>query len=430
MNFLDSFKKIIANNEIKRISKNFSSLVILQGANFLLPLITLPYLVRVLGTERFGLVMFAQSFSLFFNVFVDFGFNLSATREVSINREHANKINEIFSSVFIIKIVLIILSFTILTGIVILFPRFSIDWKIYILSFGVVIGQALFPIWYFQGIEKMSMVTMINVLAKIIFTILIFILIKSESDYIMVPVYNSIGFILAGVLGLFSSLRYVKFVIPDYNRLKSLFNESAQLFISNLSVTFYTTGNTIILGLLTNNTLVGVYSSMDKLVLAIKNIYTPLFQAIFPWLSSKTNSEIINIIRKLILPLSILGVIIFLIIFFFADLILEIIYNNSLISSYSSIFKILGLIAIFSSLNMLFNMLFLASLKRYKERMKIILSAGIFNIVISLILVKYFNIYGIAITATLTEMLLLIYGWFYFNKIKNEEITDFANSNS
>ncbi|MEN8124599.1 MAG: flippase [Bacteroidota bacterium] len=421
-------KKLLRNKDIKRISKNFSSLVILQGANFILPLITLPYLVRVLGTERFGLVMFAQSFALFFNVLVDFGFNLSATREISINRYDNKKINEIFSSVFVIKMGLILLSLIIISGIVMLIPRFNIDWEIYFLSFGVVIGQALFPIWYFQGIEKMSMITMINVLAKLVFTILIFVLIKFESDYLMVPVYNSVGFILAGVIGLFSALKHVNFVVPNYNRLKNLFKESAQLFVSNLSVTLYTTGNTIILGLFTNNTMVGVYSSMEKLVLAVKNLYTPIFQAIFPWLSSKNYYQIIRLTKRLILPLFTVGVIISMTIFFFANFILDIIYDNGLITSYSNVFRVLGLIAIFSALNMLFNMLFLSSLKKYKERMKIILFAGIFNVVMALLLVKQFNIYGIAVAVTLTELLLLIFGWYYFNKIKNEEITNLTDS--
>jgi len=155
MNLLDHLKKIFINNETKRVSKNFGSLLVLQGANFILPLITLPYLVRVLGTELFGLVMFAQAFVLFFNVFVDFGFNLSVTREISINRDDKNSLSQIFYSVFFIKILLIIISIIVISLIVYFVPRFNSDPEIYLLSFGIVIGQALFPVWFFQGIEKM-----------------------------------------------------------------------------------------------------------------------------------------------------------------------------------------------------------------------------------------------------------------------------------
>ena len=421
-------KNLFKNKDVKRVGKNFSSLVILQGANFLLPLITLPYLVRVLGTERFGLVMFAQSFALFFIILVDFGFNLSATRAVSLNRNNKSKINEIFSSVFIIKFFLILISLIIISVIVIFIPRFNKDWEIFFLSFGVVIGQALFPVWYYQGIEKMSLITVINVLAKLVFTILILVFVRSEVNYLMVPIFNSVGFILAGIIGLLFAMKNISFKTPKFNNLKVVFKESSQLFISNLSTTLYTTSNTLILGLFTNNYMVGVYASMEKLILAIKNLYIPIFQAMFPWLSSKKPDKVITITSKLMLPLFILGSIIFLIIFFFAESILDIIYNDVLITSYSNVFRILGLIAIFSGLNMLFNMLFLSALKKYKERMKIILTAGIINITLALIFVKFYNIYGIAITVTFTELILLLFGWYYYSIIKNGKTSNHTNS--
>ena len=223
-------------------------------------------------------------------------------------------------------------------------------------------------------------------------------------------------------------MKEIKFVIPKKQRIITLFKDSSQLFVSNLSVTLYTTTNTIILGIFTNNTMVGVYASMEKLVLAVKNLYTPLFQAIFPWISKKKTNEIIKIVLKLILPILIFGIFIFLIIFIFSNFILKVIYDNELITNYSNVFRILGLIAIFSGLNMLFNMVFLSALKKYKLRMKIVLSAGIINIILALIFVRYFNIYGIAITVTFTELLLLIFGWYYFNKIKNEENSYSTNS--
>ncbi len=402
----------------------------MQTANFLLPLLTLPYLVRVLGANLFGLVMFAQTFALFFNVLVDFGFNLSATREVSLHRNDRAKLSQIFSSVMSIKFLLIILSIFLITLIVTFVPRFQMDWKIYYFSFGMVIGQALFPVWYFQGIEKMKIITYINILAKTIFTLLIFLVIKEDSDYLLVPIINAAGFIIAGLIGLSIALKNVTILKPKKVESLKLFRESSQLFVSNLSVTLYTLTNTLILGLFTNNTMVGIYASMEKLVIAVKNLYTPFFQAIFPWVSSKTKHEIITIVKKLILPLSIIGFLAFFIIFIAAKPILNLIYNNELISEYSSVFKILGLIAIFSALNMLFNTIMLSALKMYRERMKIMLVSGITNVILALTLVYYFGIYGIAISVAFTEFLLLIFGFLYFKVLKNEDLNNLANSDT
>ena len=417
-------------NETARIGKNFFFLTLLQAANFLLPLLTLPYLVRVLGTDLFGLVMFAQTFALFFNVLVDFGFNLSATREVSIHRNDKKKISQLFSSVMAIKFFLILLSLFLITILLFIVPRFQMDWKIYYLSFGMVIGQALFPVWYFQGIERMKIISYINIFTKIIFTVLIFIVIKDASDYLLVPIINAIGFIIAGFIGLFLALKNIIILKPKKIETIKLFRESSQLFISNLSVTLYTITNTLILGLFTNNTMVGIYASMEKLVLAIKNLYTPFFQAIFPWVASKNKTELIKIIKKLILPLFTIGFIAFITILVGAKTILNLIYNNELISEYSAIFKILGSIAVFSALNMLLNTVFLTALKMYRERMKIMLITGITNVILAIILVYYYGIYGIAISVAFSEFLLLIFGFLYFKVSKNEDLNHLTNSNT
>src|SRR5690554_7448672 len=86
------FKKLTNSEDKKRLLGNFLSLSGLQVFTYILPLITLPYLVRVLGVEKYGLVMFAQSFIMFFNILVDYGFNLSATREIARSEEHTSEL--------------------------------------------------------------------------------------------------------------------------------------------------------------------------------------------------------------------------------------------------------------------------------------------------------------------------------------------------
>ena len=148
---INRIKNIVNTEDKKRLLSNFFSLSVLQAFTYILPLLTLPYLVRNLGIDKFGLVMFSQAFIMFFSILVDYGFNLSATREISIHRDNKEKITEIFSTVIMIKVILIIVSFLILSILVFSFEIFLNNYKLYFFTFLMVIGQALFPVWYFQG---------------------------------------------------------------------------------------------------------------------------------------------------------------------------------------------------------------------------------------------------------------------------------------
>ena len=206
----------------KRLAENFLSLSGLQAVNYLLPLITLPYLVRVLGPEKFGLIVFAQSFIEYFIILTDYGFNLSATREISIHRNNKEKVCEIFSSVMTVKFLLGTLSFIILALILIFIPKFRNDQLIYLFTFGMVLGNILFPVWFFQGMERMKYITILNIIAKGIFTVCIFIFIRKMADYPYVPLINSMGFLVAGGLSLriVSKDFGIKFILPSFEAIK------------------------------------------------------------------------------------------------------------------------------------------------------------------------------------------------------------------
>ena len=249
----------------KRLVSNFLSLSVLQGANYLLPLITLPYLVRVLGPERFGLVVFVQAFIQYFVIFTDYGFNLSAAREISIHRTDKQKVSEIFCSVMAIKSALTVLSFIILCAVVFSFTKFKGEWRIYFLAFGVVIGQAIFPVWLFQGMERMKYIAFLNILAKTIFTLTVFMFIKHSSDYIYVPLINSVGFLVSGILALRIAKKTFGIRISTSGisapGLRTHLREGFYVFSSLVSSTLLYRSPTIFIGVLLNYSMVGFYST-------------------------------------------------------------------------------------------------------------------------------------------------------------------------
>ena len=381
----------IANTEDKkRLLSNFFSLSVLQIFTYVLPLLTLPYLVRVLGAEKFGLVMFAQAFIIFFNILVDYGFNLSATREISVNRESKEKLTEIFSSVMSIKFVLIGISFAILSLVILLFEKFSNNNDLYYLTFLWVIGQALFPVWYFQGLEKMKYITIVNITSKLIFTIAIFIFIQDESDYILVPVLNGLGFIIGGLL----SLRIVckdfkqEFKIQSFEVLTFYFKDSSQFFLSRLSSVGYSNINTFLAGILLSPVFVTYYYLADKAVSVILALFTPIVQTVYPYLAKKFS---FIFLVKLLSILMIVSLVVVSLGYLFSDLISIILFDEINIIFTNLFYVILPIIPISTLYVMLGAPLLLA--RGFKKEFNLSIIFGfVIHLLLLSILYYYFTV--------------------------------------
>ena len=395
--------------------ENIASLSILQCVNYLVPLFLIPFLVRSLGLELFGLVMFAQSLSTIFIIFSDFGFTITGTRKVSILSKNKKQVSEIFWSLTTIKIGMLILLFCVLIVLIGIVPKFSSEPKLFVYSFGATIGSTIFPSWFFQGIQKMKVITVVNATAKLIFASLVIVYVTSPKDYLLVPLFNSAGFILAGVLGLIYATRHVNFVIPTIKNLNSHLRESAPVFLSSIATTLYTSSNVLILGFLTNNTITGVYASFEKVVLALKGVYVPVYQAMFPWLSKKKN--ITKFIRKTSICVLVFGLLGSLTLIVFSKEILELVFNDRSILLYTRGFQLISTIMLFAGLNMLYNFLFLSAKEEYALRMKILGLSSLIGITLALLLTVFFGIYGTITAVVLTELILLIWGYCTYKKL-------------
>ncbi|MHB1043221.1 MAG: flippase [Eubacteriales bacterium] len=272
----------------KRLLTNMTSLFVLQVANYLLPLITVPYLVRVLGPDRLGLITFAQAFVQYFVVLTDYGFNLSATREIAIHRENVRKVSEIFCSVLFIKAVLMIIGFALMAAIVFTVPKFRLEWSLYFLVYFIVPGNVLFPAWFFQGMERMKYITMLNIVARSFMVLAIFIFVNNVDDYLIAAGLQASSMILTGLLGLLVAPKIVPItlVCPTKKQLKSILGEGWHIFISTVAINLYTSSNVFILGLLTNNVLVGYFSAADKIIRAVQGLLGTVSQAVYPHISA------------------------------------------------------------------------------------------------------------------------------------------------
>lgn len=402
----------------KKLLSNILSLMVLQGANYILPLITLPYLVITLGVEKFGILAFAQAIITYLNTLVDYGFNLSATRAIATNSQDSKNVSSVFISVILIKIFLLCVSFVILSVLISSFDRIGSEAIVYYMAFGALIGNLLFPVWYFQGTEDMKYITYINILSKLLFTVAIFVFVHEQADYALVPMLNSLGLIIGGAIALFIAIRRIEFHIPTFEYVKSIFKESTSLFVSNASISLFTASNTLILGLFASNAVVGIYAAMERLMTAIKYFYAPLYQGLFPWLAKKDRVAIVGFVSRFFPYISVFGLLVTILIAVFAHPILTLIYQNKTISDHYEVLQIFSLVSVLSATSLLFNYLFLNVMREYKERMRILLITGFFNVISGTILAYSFGLIGVVCSVTATEALLLTLSYLKFQSIK------------
>jgi len=396
----------------KRLLSNFASLSVLQGANYLLPFITLPYLVRVLGPEKFGLVAFAQAFIQYFNILTDYGFNLSATREISIHREDGNELSGIFSAVMMIKLALLALSAVIMLCIVFSFGRFYQQRLVYYYAFGMVAGQCIFPVWFFQGMERMKYITFLNISARLIFTVCIFVFVHDVNDYIYVPLINSLGFMTAGILAFVIVFKdfHVRFTLPSVERIRHQLKEGWHIFISTVAISLYTTSNTFILGLLTNDTIVGYYSAAEKIIRAVQGLLTPVSQAVYPYVSRLIHTargEGIRFLRRMTVMVGGVSFVLSAIIFFSAGIIVRLVLGGRYSESVA-VLRILSFLPFVIALSNIFGIQTMLNLGYKKAFSRILIGASLLNIVLAFILVPPFRQTGISFAVLVSETVVTV----------------------
>lgn len=407
-------KKTGNTQDKKRLLENFLSLGALQIFSYILPLITLPYLVRVLGVDRYGLVMFAQSVIIFFNIIVDYGFNLSATREIAINRGDKKKVTEIYSSVMIIKVLLLIFSFIVLCLAILTFDRFSSDANLYLITFLTVVGQALFPIWYFQGMERMKYITLINLVSRIVFAVAIFLFVHQESDYMLVPFLNGLGACLGSICSLLILKSMIKqeFKWQNYKVVASHFKDSTRFFLSRIAVSIYTSANAVIIGIFTNNTMVGYYSIAEKIYGAIQALYGPVNQALYPYVAKERN---VGFYKKLLLFICLINTSGVLIAYLFGDTIFSILFDRQIGIESIEIFHIFLLANLFAVPSVLIGYPFLAALGYTRFTNNSVIIAALYHIIGLVVIVVFqsVTIYSVSIlfvTTVVIEFSIRVFG--------------------
>lgn len=159
----------------KIIVKNTGYLTAVEVMRMLLPFVALPYVIRTIGGERYGTIVFAQTIISYFVIFINFGMDVSAVKDVSVHRNDKERLNKVVSSVLLLKLLLFIGLGCFTFGIVFI-PYLRSERQLYLFAFMTCFSEILFPVWFYQGIEKMKYLTLIRLTSILFYTATVFLL--------------------------------------------------------------------------------------------------------------------------------------------------------------------------------------------------------------------------------------------------------------
>jgi PST family polysaccharide transporter len=304
-------------NTLKRnrtILENFSYLGIFQALNLLIPIISYPYLIRVLEKDIYGLIVLCQGIISYLVVIVNFGFNISGTKEISIHRNNKNKLNEIVSTLFAIKFVLLILSTVILSILIHFIPQLKSEKTLLFLCMWMCFYEFIFPVWYYQGIEQMKYITFFTLASRLTFLVFIFILIKGKEDYLILPIINGVGAIIAGLLSLYIIFikHKIKLILVSSKKIKLYLYEGFVLFLTNAVTVFKDKTNILFVGSFIGTGAVAEFDLAIKIKDLLLTPITLLNQAVYPKISKEKNMRFMTrILKGLFISATIMAIIVF-----------------------------------------------------------------------------------------------------------------------
>lgn len=294
----------------KKIIENYFFMTILQVLNSFFYLLIYPYLIRTIGAEKYGLFVFATSITTYFIFLVNFGFDMPATKVIVLNVDDKNSLQKTLSCVFTAKFYIFILASVILMFLCFLFPLFRNNYQLFLICFTQIISFIIFPQWYFQAIQKMRIVTYIQLSLKLLSLPIIFLVIKNSADLNLYALIVSLSSILGGLIAfLIINFKYqLKITFVKYNELRIWFRDALPFFLSNSAGVIKEQGLTMLIGLFLGMKEVAIYDLANKIISIPKTLLTSINAAIFPKIITTISSEkikkIINI--EMILSLTVI----------------------------------------------------------------------------------------------------------------------------
>lgn len=409
---------ILMKKRLNQVTKNTFMLYIMAVVKLILPLLTLPYLTRVLSEETYGFVSYVKSCMIYMTLIIDFGFILSSVKDIVNTNGDLEEIGKVVGNTFFSKFLLAILSGCVLVVMCIAIPILQIDIVFVVLSFLAVATTLFLADFLFRGIEKMHYITIIFLITKSVSTLLTFILVKDDSTILWIPVLDILAHVIAVVIT-FIILKKLKIKVrmTGIKDCLLMIKDSFTYFLSNIASTAFTALNTLLIGIYIKDLAqIAHWSLCINIIGAIQGLYAPICNGIYPYMIKKKNLSFIHKILLLLMPIVGAGC---LLCFFLSKFVLLVLGGEKYVEAYM-LFRWLIPVLFFSFPVQLFGWPTLGAISKEKETTATTIFSAIIQVIglVFLIIIGHFNLVALAILRCGTELILLLARMFIVYKNK------------
>jgi len=391
--------------------QNFLFLAVIQSSNVLISIISMPLLIQSIGVDQFGLVNLALSVIILLNIMVGFGYNLSAPREVAINQADNTALSFLLSNIFSAKLIFATLSTLFILVAVFGLNLFREYQSILVFSVLLLYSEATLPLWFFQGMEKMKLVSIANIFSKLLFLMGIVLFIHSPEQS------KWVNFIL-GFFGLIINLSLhfyihafmkIRFFRPKFLAIWQSLKENLLFFFSNLASHISINGGLIILSFYASAETLGMYSLAERVVMVLRMFPPIVFQAIIPNASKlyeENPTKFFAFLKRVYKKVLVVGIIISTLTYLAAPWIIQVL-SRSLFTESVTYLEILSIIPLLACLNVAnVTMMMAADLKNLLFKASWMMC--FFMVITASVLTSQFGGIGVCLAIVSTEVMVFL----------------------
>lgn len=404
--------------------KNVFSLGLVQVSNLVLPLISLPIISRIIGPEKYGIINYASAVIAYFTLIINYGFDMTASREVAQNCDNLDKVNGIFSNILYTKILLFICSCFLFLLSIYFLPGLENEKLVAIYTYLICIGWVITPNWLYQGMQQLHRIAILNVLSKLIFTVAILLIIKEKNDYYLQPLVFSFSQILVGVISFVWAFKlyHIKLLKFQFRKIVKTLNDGKSIFFSLLTINLYTYTSVVVLGFFNSSTEVGYYTAANRLISVAQAVmFAPINQALFPFIGSafgRSKEEGLNMIKKVFPSTLIISFLYCCLLLLFSRIMVKIIFGPSF-NSAVTILQLLSFVPFIINCSTVLGIQAMVNLKMDKSFFHITLIGACISLPLNFLASKYFGAIGTAISYVIIEVMIC---FMFYMRLKKDSI--------